>query len=116
MVNYAETASIRTNVSLSSAPTIFDDLVPLRIGFYACMVPSMLKDGYLAACKVYADMEEQAACGAYFLLTGSQYARLAKQYIPGNLSSVDKQQWQRGFVAGWNACTFGFEEQAHEAE
>jgi hypothetical protein len=61
-------------------------------------------------------MEEQAPCGAYFLLTGSQYARLAKQYIPGNLSSGDKQQWQRGFVAGWNACTFGFEEQVHETE
>jgi len=35
---------------------------------------------------------------------------------PANLSSVDKCEWHRGFVLRWNACTFGLEEQADEAE
>jgi len=62
-------------------------------------VSPTLVNGYLAACKAYDEME-QTEYGAYFLLTGYEYAHLTRQYIPGNLSSVEKREWQRGFILG----------------
>src|SRR6266496_2058493 len=125
MLNYAETVRRSTNVSLPvpctvdeqettplTSPIDLDGCVPLRIGYYHCIVSSTLRDGYLAARKAYAEME-QTEYGAYFLLTGYEYAHLTRQYLPVGLSPVDKREWQCGFIAGWNASTFGFEEQAH---
>jgi hypothetical protein len=132
MLNYAETTSVSTNVSLlpvsstsderETGPlpslTGFDNLVLLCIGNipFAKVSPT-LKNGYLAACKAYHEMEE-TEYGPYLLLTGYEYAHLARQCIPHNLSPVDKREWHRGFVVGWNACIFGLdaEEQADETE
>jgi hypothetical protein len=114
MLNYAETASSSTNVPLSPVSSTLDEretgpllsaidldnYVPLRIGCYPHKVSRTLKDGYLAACKAYDEMEEQTEDGAYSLLTGYEYAHLTRQYIPGNLSPVDKREWQRGFIVG----------------
>jgi hypothetical protein len=85
------------------------EYVPLQMegketGF---MVSSTLNDGYLAARTAYAEMEETEEYGAYFFLTGYEYAHLARQYIPGNLSPVDRGEWHRGFVVGCNVSTFG---------
>jgi hypothetical protein len=121
MLNYAQTARVSTNVSLpvpcrgdeqetTALPSPLDptSYVPLRIGGNAVgMVSSTLMDGYLAACKAYEEME-QTEYGAYFLLTGYEYAHLTRQYIPVGLSPVEKREWQCGFIAGWNASTFGF--------
>jgi hypothetical protein len=92
--------------TLLSAPTNCDHLVPFRIGSYVCRVSPELKSGYLAACKAYTEMVMQTG-SAYFLLTGYEYAHLARQYLPRELSPVSKREWHRGFVAGWNVCTFG---------
>jgi hypothetical protein len=51
---------------------------------------------------------EETEYGAYFLLTGYEYAHLVRQYVPADLPPIDKKEWQRGFIAGWNAYTFGF--------
>jgi hypothetical protein len=53
-------------------------------------------------------MEEQDEYGPYLLLTGYEYAHLTRQYWPPNLSPLEKREWQRGLIAGWNASTFGF--------
>jgi hypothetical protein len=121
MLNYAETASSSTNVPLSLIPCTLDEretgplsspidpteYVPLRIGKNDMgMVSSTLKDGYLAARKAYDEMT-QTEYGAYFFLTGYEYAHLTRQYLPGNLLPIKKREWQRGFIVGWNACTFG---------
>jgi hypothetical protein len=123
MVNYAETTSISTDVPLSPVPSTvekqeipprpssydLDGRVLLRIGGNAVsMVSPVLMDGYLAARKAYAQMEEQDDYGPYLLLTGYEYAHLTRQYLPANLSLLEKREWQRGFIAGWNASTFGF--------
>ena len=132
MMNYAETASIGTNISLSPvpspsneqetsplpSPTGLDSFVWLCIGNIAIgVVSATLMNGYLAACNAFQEMEGTEH-GAFFLLTGYEYAHLTRQYIPNNLSPIDKREWQRGFIAGWNACTFGLgtEEQTYEAE
>ena len=123
MLNYVETTSISTMVPLSSVlpvskeqetgshPSLSVDLieyVPLRVGkITVAMVSSTLRDGYLAARKAYAEMEGHTEYGAYFFLTGYEYAHLARQYMPAQLSPTDKHEWQRGFVFGWNVCTLG---------
>ncbi len=121
MLNYAETASNSTIVSLTPVPCTAGgretgplpspidptEYVPLRIGKnYMGMVSSTLMDGYFAARKAYAEME-QTEYGAYFFLTGYEYAHLTRRYLPVHLSPVEKREWQRGFIVGWNACTFG---------
>jgi hypothetical protein len=122
MVNSAETARSRTDVSLSPIPSLCDEPEtgplpsPTDPDSYAwlcvggngvSMVSPTLMEGYLAARKAYAEMEE-TEYGAYVLLTGHEYAHLTRQYLPSNLPPTKKREWQRGFIAGWNACTFGF--------
>lgn len=114
MLNYAETASISTNVSPSEgaisspSPIDADKYVPLYIsGQCYGDVSIPLKDGYLAACRAYKQMEEQDENGPYTFLSGYEYAHLARQYIPTGLSRLDKREWHCGFVLGWSACIFG---------
>jgi hypothetical protein len=95
--------------ALPSAPAL-SDVVLLTIGKGRYTVSSRLKEGYLAACKAYANMEQQEENGPYFFLTGSEYTRLARQFMPAQLSRLEKHEWHRGFVAGWNVCTFGIDE------
>lgn len=64
-------------------------------------------DGYEAARRIYVQMEQEEKYGAYFFLTGYEYAYLVRQYLPTGLSLIEKREWQRGFIAGWNAATFG---------
>ncbi|HEV2662527.1 MAG TPA: hypothetical protein VGU68_18125 [Ktedonobacteraceae bacterium] len=123
MMNAIETARNNTDVSLSPVPCMLDTqestLLPsphdldgrvlLCIGGNAvCIVSPVIMDGYLAARKAYTYMEEQDDYGPYLLLTGYEYAHLTRQYRPLNLSPLEKREWQRGFIAGWNACSFGF--------
>ncbi|SRR5579875_222646 len=130
MLNYAETTSVSTIVSLSPvssmnneretgplpSPTDLDNLVLLCAGsIIVGKVSPTLMNGYLAACKAYREME-QTEYGPYFLLTGYEYVHLARQSMPAGLSPIYKREWHRGFVLGWNACTLGLEEQADEAE
>jgi len=70
------------------------------------MVSSILMDGYRAARKAYAAMEKEEEDGAFFLLTGYEYTHLGRRYLPAGLSPVEQKEWQRGFLAGWNAATF----------
>ena len=46
--------------------------------------------------------------GPSLFLTGYEYAHLTRQYIPTNLSARNKREWQRGFIGGWTACSYGF--------
>ncbi|MBV9021168.1 MAG: hypothetical protein JOZ71_10680 [Ktedonobacteraceae bacterium] len=122
MLNDTETTSIRTTVPVLSVPQRegtqepaplpslrnFDTYVPLRIVKARYLVSRTLKDGYLAACKAYADMDKNPG-GAYIFLTGYEYAHLARQHMPGKLSRLDTYEWHRGFLLGWNVSTFGLE-------
>jgi hypothetical protein len=123
MLNYAETARHSTDIPLSSVPCTLekqdatllpsshdlDGRVLFRVGRnVVCTVSPVIMEGYLAARKAYEDMGEQDDYGFYLLLTGYEYAYLARQHCPATLSSLEKREWQRGFIAGWNACTFGF--------
>jgi len=117
MLNYAETPHVSTNVSLSSVshkqetgplPSLtvnLNDCVMLYSGKAGYYVSPTLRNGYLAACKLHTEMEEQDEYGAYIFLSGYEYAHLARQYMPAGLSPKDKREWHRGFVLGWNACT-----------
>ncbi len=82
--------------------------VPLRVGKYHFAVSPTFKQGYLAARSAYEQMEAQDEWGAYLFLTGYEYAHLTRQYLPAHLSPLDKREWQRGFIAGWTACSYGF--------
>jgi hypothetical protein len=115
MLNYGETPSNRSNIPPSGEQKTrpltsllnLNEYVPLRIGKKTiAMVSPPLRDGYLAARKAYAEMEEQTEDGPYLLLSGYEFAHLTRQYIPAGLSPADKREWQRGFIAGWNAATF----------
>lgn len=123
MMNAVETARTSTDVSLSPGPCIREkvDITPLPSpydlhcyvllcvgGNAVSKVSPVLMEGYRAARKTYADMEEQDDYGPYLLLTGYEYAHLTRQHCPATLSPLEKREWQRGFIAGWNACTFGF--------
>ena len=123
MLNYTETASIGTNVSPSSVPTMgsereteplpslrdFDTYVLLRIGKARYRVSRTLEDGYLAACKAYEQMAEEDEWGPYLFLTGYEYAHLARQHMPADIPSTHKRARHRGFLLGWNVCTFGLD-------
>ncbi|MBV9690014.1 MAG: hypothetical protein JO202_09910 [Ktedonobacteraceae bacterium] len=82
--------------------------LPLRVGKSHFEVSPTFHEGYLAARRAYAQMEEEDEWGAYLFLTGYEYAHLTRQYIPATLSGVDKREWQRGFIGGWTACSYGF--------
>jgi hypothetical protein len=120
MLNHAETTSSSTTVSLSpvflaekeretsplpSLPVHLSEYVMLRIGQARYYVSPTLRDGYHAACQVHAEMEENTEYGAYIFLSGSEYADLARQFMPAGFPPTLKREWHRGFVLGWNACT-----------
>ena len=123
MMNDVETICRSTDVSSSSVPSpsepqerttpsALHDLygrVPLCVGGnWVSQVSPIIMEGYLAARRAYTNMEEEDDYGPYLLLTGYEYAHLARQHLSPNLSSLERREWQRGFIAGWNACTFGF--------
>jgi|SRR5579875_20861 hypothetical protein len=127
MLNYVETTSISTIVSPSSVSSVSEretkplpslsvdpnEYVWLRIGKKALYgVSPLLKQGYLAACQAYTEMEEHDPCGPYIFLTGYEYAHLARRFMPVTFSPVDKREWHRGFILGWNVCTLGLQEDA----
>lgn len=79
--------------------------VPLCVGNTMIgIVSPILLEGYHAARKVYAEMEETAEEGPYFFLTGYEYAHLARRHMPAHLQRIERHEWQRGFIVGWNAC------------
>lgn len=125
MLTFTETTSISTIVPLSSVPSASeretgplpslsvdpDEYVWLRIGKEARYgVSPLLKQGYLAACQAYVEMEEHDPDGPYLFLTGYEYAHLARRFIPATFSPVDKREWHRGFVLGWTVCALGLHE------
>jgi len=86
----------------------FATYVPLRVGKSHFEVSPTFKEGYLAARNAYAQMEEHDEWGPSLFLTGYEYAHLTRQHIPTTLSATDKREWQRGFIGGWTACSYGF--------
>jgi len=119
MLNYAATTNSNTIVpvavlhenkpepALPTSPLALDISERLCVGkTLIAMVSPILMDGYRAARKAYAAMEEEEEDGAFFLLTGYEYAHLGRRHLPAGLSPVEQKEWQRGFLAGWNAATF----------
>ena len=104
----ASTALAEQESTPAPVPVKFRAYVPLRVGKPRFLVSPTFHEGYLAARRAYEQMEEQEEWGAYLFLTGYEYAHLTRQYIPATLSGVDKREWQRGFIGGWTACSYGF--------
>lgn len=75
----------------------------LHVGIFS----STFMAGYQAARTTYMVMEQEDEDGAFCFLTGYEYAHLARKYLPAGLPSIERREWQRGFIAGWNAATFG---------
>ena len=97
-----------SSTALEEQDIKFTTYVPLRVGKYHFEVSPTFHEGYLAARNAYAQMEEHHEWGPYLFLTGYEYAHLTRQYIPANLSAANKREWQRGFIGGWTACSYGF--------
>ncbi|MBV9708225.1 MAG: hypothetical protein JO125_12545 [Chloroflexi bacterium] len=96
------------STALAEQDSTWTTYLPLRVGKYHFKVTPTFKQGYRAARRAYKQMEEQDEWGAYLFLTGYEYAHLTRQYIPTTLSATDKREWQRGFIGGWTACSYGF--------
>ena len=96
------------STTLEEQDSEFATYVPLRVGKSHFEVSPTFKEGYLATRRAYAQMEEHDEWGPYLFLTGYEYAHLTRQHIPTTLSATDKREWQRGFIGGWTACSYGF--------
>ncbi|MBV9706263.1 MAG: hypothetical protein JO125_02495 [Chloroflexi bacterium] len=104
----ASTALAEQDSTLAPVPVKLSAYLPLRVGKYHFEVTPTFMQGYRAARNAYAQMEEHHEWGPYLFLTGYEYAHLTRRYLPAHVSARNKREWQRGFIGGWTACSYGF--------